>query len=782
MKNVRIIPGAVLLFLLAFSCAKNQEPDPVPETVDQVFRAEILDERARTTITDDLTAIQWSQNDEIGIFDGTSSTATAVKAQIDNSTLSQPMALFNPVKQINHPSYAYHPFVESQYTAGLETDGLWITTGSPDGSFNSANVMVAPPGSNNNLQFKNVVGIFRIVVNNNNARKIQVDAPGIAGRMHVAFQQDGSVTVTPDSQNKSDQVTVNINGSGTYYIPVRPGDYAAGSIVFTLKGNSNNTLSTATFPRPLSVSRNQVIDWTDPFQLINLAVSKITCQGREATLDPATGTFTLTLPTETQFSDLVCTFTYNGSTITANGEPWVSGQTHLNARGKKGSRDGEYVVDLLCDGKKYYKLVVRNTGLPVVTVVTQDGKPANQAITSKDTWVDGITLRVDDADGTSIFKTDPDKAKGENQYCQMKGRGNTTWEWFDKKPYAIKLEKKAGLVEGEKGKRWILLANFKDRTLLRNDAAFWLSKKSGLPYTVRGMFVELVFNGEHRGNYYLCEQIKPAKNRVNITEMEDNEAGAADQINITGGFLMEADIHNDEGVNAFKIGSDNYWGWNNSSFYYNIKEPDVEVTSQAARDYIKGYLTTLESSLSDNTNHTWNNYLDINSAIDYFLMQELTSNDDFYNGGVHSTYMYKDRNTRKNDQEVVSKVFLGPIWDFDFSTFLPSRANFWSAKEGNDYVFYYKKLMADATFRSALVARWNEYKEKFHGLPAYMDAMAEKIRLSEEFNHQMWPQAGVNHANENGEANMTFDEALANIKNGFLAKWSWLDTNINALQ
>lgn len=778
--KTRIFPIFAAAVLLAASCNKIE----ISEPTKQVFKAEISDEKTRTSLSDDMKKIIWSSDDRIGIFD--EGVSIPVEAQIVSYQESSIYAEFQAQSEVTKPVYAFHPYSSS--SAGLEQDGLWVTTAAATGSFTSANVMVAVPDQDNRLIFKNVVAIFRMEVNNANVRKLAVSAPGIAGKLHVAFG-DG-LAVTPDDKEEQNSIVIDVPAPGVFYIPVRPGTYDAGSLSITTYGANDAKIDEVTFAKKLTVNRNQLIDWSDPVHMNELYISDIQCDGQTAVYDAAKSTFTLTLPYTTDFSQTVLTFTTNGSVVKANGTAIVSGETAFDAGENKGSRDGEYKVKLSVEGKKEYLLIVRNTGLPVVTVVTPDGNAANKAITSKDIWVENITLKVVMPNGETLYETDSSKAKGEGQYCQMKGRGNTTWDWFDKKPYAIKLEKKAKLTDpkGKKGKRWILLANFKDRTLLRNDAAFWLSRQSGLAYTVRGMFVELVFNGEHRGNYYLCEQIRIDENRVNITEMEDNETGVANPINITGGFLIEADLHNDEGLNSLNSGD---------NFYYNIKSPDVDVTSSEARKYLDDFLKALKTSLSDKENHSYENYLDVDSAIDYFLLQELTSNDDFYNGGIHSTYMYKDRNTVDPDdptKEIISKLFLGPIWDFDYSTFTPGRYNFWSSEEkqafsywnpwynsSTDFVFYYKNLMKDKKFCDRLVERWNEYKDAYHQLPAYIDEMAEKIRLSEEYNHALWPQEGVQHGNENGEASYTFDDAVANIKNGFNKKWTWIDDNISKI-
>ena len=143
--------------------------------------------------------------------------------------------------------------------------------------------------------------------------------------------------------------------------------------------------------------------------------------------------------------------------------------------------------------------------LPIIVITT----PNNTEINSKETWVSNTQIKIVNTDGSLDYF-------GEND--NIRGRGNTTWE-YPKKPYAIKLDKKSAILGMPKHKRWVLLANWMDRTLLRNHVAFEISRRIGLDYTPRGTFVEVILNDKKLGNYYLCEQIKIDENRLNINRI-----------------------------------------------------------------------------------------------------------------------------------------------------------------------------------------------------------------------------------------------------------------------
>lgn len=474
-------------------------------------------------------------------------------------------------------------------------------------------------------------------------------------------------------------------------------------------------------------------------KLANPGISAVTVEGRPAKFDAASSTFTAVVPARSEFSDLKIEFVAEAEKVLANGKEVTSGTSKIDIN------EPVTLQAIVGNSTVSYQLQVRNTGLPTVFINTP--KP----IVSKTDWVEGGNIRIELPDGTVDLECG----------TSVRGRGNSTWNYV-KKPYAIKLDEKSKVLGMPKHKRWVLLANWKDRTLMRNDAAFWLSRHSGLAYTVKGQFVEVVLNGKHLGNYYLCEQIKIDKNRVNIQSMEPMET---DPELITGGYLIEIDTYYDE-VNKFKSPK--------FKLPYMFKEPDEEELSPAAFSYLKDYVSELETILKDSERlnaHEYEEYLDVDSCIDYMIVEELTNNTDFYNTwptpGTHSCYMYKDRG---------GKLMHGPVWDFDYHGFVPTYSNMWA---GATKTLYYPSLTKDPKFRDRLMERWNLQKDELRKLPDYIQEVADQIRDSEEINHDMWP---IDTNFENGDEKMTFQQAVDRMKDGFLKKWDWMDKNIRYLK
>ena len=300
-----------------------------------------------------------------------------------------------------------------------------------------------------------------------------------------------------------------------------------------------------------------------------------------------------------------------------------------------------------------------------------------------------------DAKGRAYIEGDPDherKATGlfslydrnltltySGSDTQIKGRGNTTWG-AAKKPYQIKLNKKADLLDPESGiqkaKKWILLSNPFDLTQLHNAIAFDMAYALGMETAPQGFSVDFYYDGEYRGSYYLCEKNEIGEGRIDIHNLENdiedanpdvdldslpsengtnangNEiryvTGLNDPEDISGGYLLELDY-------VFGKYEKNYFATNVS--FTVSKEP--EYLSKNAAEYISTYMdeviTCIHSGgINKETGKTLFDYIDRDSLVRYFLAQEWPRNNDFF---TSSTFFYKDRGE--------DLLFAGPIWDCD---------------------------------------------------------------------------------------------------------------------
>lgn len=375
--------------------------------------------------------------------------------------------------------------------------------------------------------------------------------------------------------------------------------------------------------------------------------------------------------------------------------------------------------------------------------------PNGVGITSKTTWLKDSSIRIIDENGEEDLNTT----------TSIRGRGNSTWG-YPKKPYAIKLDSKSEVLGMPKHKRWVLLANWMDRTLLRNDIAFEMGRRV-MEWAPRGKFVEVYLNGKHQGCYYLCEQIKVDKNRVNIDEL-DEDSDFTDESQVTGGYILEFDVYgpNDE-INYFYTRIKNY--------PVTIKEPDEEVITSwehSGYSYIQEYVNNIEQILDNDKSNLsqWNKIeklIDIKSYIDWWLIHELAGN----NEPLHpkSSYMYKKRN---------GKLYAGPIWDFDWGTFKPNMNSITLTS-----TLWYGYLFKYSEFRNAVKIRWEELQPIFESIDEYITSQATRIHVSNEVNILKWPIS----LSVNGDESLPYNEAIARMKSSYSNRIIIVDTFINNL-
>lgn len=381
---------------------------------------------------------------------------------------------------------------------------------------------------------------------------------------------------------------------------------------------------------------------------------------------------------------------------------------------------------------KDYKVAVHYSNLPTVYLTTPS------AITSKTNWTEECTI--------DIWNAGKENATYEN--VQIKGRGNSTW-YYPKKPYAIKLDKKAKVLGMNKHKRWVLLANYLDVTCLRNAAAFEIARQlDGLAWTPSGRFVDVVMNGELVGNYYLCEQIKVDENRVDITEIDPKDT---DEESVTGGYIFELDTYFDE---QFKFKT------KYRELPVQFKDPDEDI-AEAQFSYVENYFNKVEDILygGGDTDEVFD-YIDLDSYIDWYLVHTLSCN--FEPEGPKSCYMHKDRG---------GKLVAGPVWDFDWGTF--------RSRDGLTIksAIWYDALFKNEIFISRLKERWAANEAKLGQVETFIADMAEQIQESAEGNKKMWPVSGA----PNNDGDLAYIEAVERMKQVYCQRIESVGKAIDAL-
>ncbi len=446
------------------------------------------------------------------------------------------------------------------------------------------------------------------------------------------------------------------------------------------------------------------------------------------------------LPYGTDTKTCVPAFVTSAAGIYADGQPLVSGETELDL-----SRPRDLTVRSRSGVESKVRVAVCYSDLPVLYLET----PA--AVESKDVWVEGSRME--------LLNT-PGRGQDMDAALSVKGRGNSTWK-YPKKPYALKLGKKESVLGMPRHKRWVLLANYIDPSKIRNALAFEVARQTeSLAWTPRGEFVDLVVNGQMMGNYYLCEQIRVDRERVNITEMTaaDNSGDA-----LTGGYLLEFDTAMDE-VNTFYT--------SRRRLPAMVKSPDDEVMTQEQLGYIASYIDRLENTIYTSAfpgDGEYREMVDLESFADWWLVHEICGNAE----PVHpkSCYMYKDRG---------GKLCAGPVWDFDWGTFVPSREKSFVA---NNSLWFFR-FLRDPVFKEIVSRKWDALLPKLQLLPeAFIRPTAERIALSANADYLMWPRSfdPSLEADVNEDIRLTPSQSTDQIAASFSRRLSWLDTAIRAL-
>ena len=357
-----------------------------------------------------------------------------------------------------------------------------------------------------------------------------------------------------------------------------------------------------------------------------------------------------------------------------NDLPKIIGNYYV--KGYSYKKNGAYIdvddkIELKNDGKLYYREGIRKDYFNIDSVgyVFID---CDEEINSRTEYVDAKIRVVGDGEDLSAN-------------AQIRLRGNTTFH-LPKKPYKIKFNSKQNLFNMGSDKEWALLANYFDPTYMRNFYAYTFSKAIGMEYTCDAKFVEVYLNDEYNGLYLLTETVKTSKERVNI-EVNDYSKGVP--------FLLELDMKlvQDDKNYEKKIDKELFLvdnkAYNNKTYPIGTKYPKTfEELNDREYEYIKNYIFSTFESVR---NGTFEQFLDIENFIDYFLVQELFMNIDL---DYSSVFLYKD---------IDSKLKFGPIWDFDLS----------SGNVGYVKKYSFDKSMADVNGGNYLFTQAMKY-DSFH--------------------------------------------------------------------
>ncbi|MEX0274482.1 MAG: CotH kinase family protein [Flavobacteriaceae bacterium] len=377
-------------------------------------------------------------------------------------------------------------------------------------------------------------------------------------------------------------------------------------------------------------------------------------------------------------------------------------------------------------------------------------------------------------------------------------RGASSQALFPKKSYGLETWDESnndidvsllGLPEEED---WILYGPYSDKTLMRNILIYDLSREMGR-YASRGKFVDLTLNDNYQGVYIFMEKLKRDGQRIDINKLKEDEISGDD---VTGGYILKIDktAGNNLGEgynvhNSFVSAHAPPHATQDQKVYFLYEYPDAEDIVPEQKDYISQYITDFENALASedftDAEHGYNAYIDVDSFIDFFILNEVANNVDAYR---LSTFMHKEKN---------GKLHMGPIWDFNLAF---GNANYcgggdtqvWAYKFNErcpeDFwlvPFWWERLLQDPLFVSRLKNRWIELRgnqlsnERIEAhIEGYLTTLEDTGSIQSNFT--TWPIIGT-YIWPNNHVGNSYKSDLDYMRNWLENRFLWLDNAIEQL-
>jgi hypothetical protein len=327
---------------------------------------------------------------------------------------------------------------------------------------------------------------------------------------------------------------------------------------------------------------------------------------------------------------------------------------------------------------------------------------------------------------------------------------------------------------------WCLLSFYNDKSLVRNTLAFETFRQMG-HYAPRTRHCEVILNNEYRGIYLLTERIKQDKNRVDIAKLrpEDNEGEE-----VTGGYIFKID-YPDEGESWASA----YSPLDHPGFqvYFVYHDPSAKDLTSQQKTYLKNYIFSFEAALySSNFTSEQSGYpafLDQKSFIDYFLISEVSRNND---GFKKSRYFYKEKN---------GGIVAGPVWDFDWAWKNINECFIFKATDGSGWAYQVNdcnpwvkspgwmiRLFQDQKFANATNCSYYNYRESILGqsqLFSIIDSISTLVEPVKDRHFEKWQILGINvGAPEIDAQPATYAGEVQKLKNWVSTRLNWLDDNM----
>jgi hypothetical protein len=332
---------------------------------------------------------------------------------------------------------------------------------------------------------------------------------------------------------------------------------------------------------------------------------------------------------------------------------------------------------------------------------------------------------------------------------------------------------------------WVLLANYNDKTFMRNTLAFDLFRKMG-HYQMNTRICEVVVNNEYQGIYVLTEKIKQDKNRVNISKLTSADTSGND---VTGGYIIKIDYDDGTGNDGW-LSSYPAIDRTSSRPYYIYSDPKPDEILDKQKLYIQSFIKEIDSVLRSSgwkdPINGYRKYLNVSAFIDYFIIGEVSRNVDTYK---KSAFFYKDRVDKDG------RLQPGPVWDFDWAWKNINECMV-DGIDGSGWTYlissvcrshpippgWVVKLLDDPSFANELRTRYNQLRKTILSeeyFNHYIDSVSALVSEAQVRHYQKWPILGINVGTpEVDEQPQTYEGEIEKFKNWISTRILWLDSNM----
>ena len=559
---------------------------------------------------------------------------------------------------------------------------------------------------------------------------------------NASLDEDITLTLSNDGSSYSATVSSSLALTGL----VASFNYTGSGV--TVNGiNQQSGITQNNFTNPVIYRVSNTQGTTRDYQIVltkavaptitsfSFTAEKNTELNQNANLELNGNTFKGRITQNINISELIPDFSYTGSSVSVDGNLQESGVTPNNFDDVVIYK----VVNDLGDEAIYQIDVTKFTGLPIINLLT-DG---SVQIDSKEDYVEGdVSL-----DGRRDFESLSDLS------MKIRGRGNSTWFIHPKKPFQMKLSEKSTFLGMPEDKKWLFLAEYSDKTMLRNTMAFELGYMSNLDWTPAGEFAEVYLNGEYNGTYNITQKVEASSNRVALGDT---------------GYLLELD-------QLDRIDPDDVFFESTvtEKFIINIKEPELNYGSEEFR-YIENLIAEFEGALFganyQDENAGYKKYINLESFIDWYLISEITKNvDSRWYSSIYLNVMPGE------------KIKMGPLWDFDLAFGNTDYADT-QYYEGWWVRFnpWYERLFQDPAFTQMVKDRFIYFKDNEDLIIQKIDEYAEKLKWAQAENNNKWQTIGT-YVWPNPVIYDTYQEEVDHLKNWYLARMEWLEEAFNDL-